>query len=275
MCLKMQECDVVRSRLPRFVSVLFVLIASLSAGAQAQLRLDATERRLRPTLRLVTAPNDSIILTLGSDSAFVAVSGRLTVPVILDVNKAPGRNVSEFAGDIQWDPTRLRLDSAVSAQFAPASVDITNAASGVAGIALTSPAGSAKQVTLATLYFTALNVTGPATVTPRAILAFDQREEDLLPSFTNRPLHVCVSDGPTLFGDTNDDGQVNIVDAQQVGRYGIGLSVPRLQILQYNGDVNNDTRIDIIDAQQIARFSIGLNAAARIATRPPSPCAAP
>jgi hypothetical protein len=68
------------------------------------------------------------------------------------------------------------------------------------------------------------------------------------------------------WGDVNDDGTVNILDAQQVARHSVGLSVLNAAAVAARGDVNGETGVNIIDAQQIARFSVGLSAAARINT---------
>jgi hypothetical protein len=61
-----------------------------------------------------------------------------------------------------------------------------------------------------------------------------------------------------ILGDVNCDGSVNIVDAQQIARYAIGLSTPGAECTENAGDVNDDGAINIIDAQQIARYAVGL-----------------
>src|ERR1035437_8191727 len=71
---------------------------------------------------------------------------------------------------------------------------------------------------------------------------------------------------PPLWGDVNNDGLVNIIDAQQIARYSVGLSVADTASLLVRGDVTADGLVNIIDAQQIARYTVGLSAAARVGT---------
>ena len=77
---------------------------------------------------------------------------------------------------------------------------------------------------------------------------------------------MCVSGATGKWGDATGDNNVNIVDAQQVARFSVGLSVTNLAALQNSGDVTADGLVNIVDAQQIARFSVGLSAAARVNT---------
>jgi hypothetical protein len=69
-----------------------------------------------------------------------------------------------------------------------------------------------------------------------------------------------------VWGDVNDDNRVSIIDAQQIARYSVQLSVANPAAVAARGDVNADGAVTIIDAQQIARFSVGLSAASRINT---------
>ncbi len=92
------------------------------------------------------------------------------------------------------------------------------------------------------------------------------------------PVHdsLVQHDCPTsaLWGDVNVDGTANIIDAQQIARYSLGLSVVRLAAMEYAGDATDDGSVNIIDAQQIARFSVALSAAPRLGSGfalPPSP----
>lgn len=62
-----------------------------------------------------------------------------------------------------------------------------------------------------------------------------------------------------LWGDVNDDGVVDALDATELARYSTGLSVTNLPALLWRGDVTQDGNRNIIDAQQIARFVAGLS----------------
>lgn len=79
------------------------------------------------------------------------------------------------------------------------------------------------------------------------------------PAATFAPSHV--------WGDVNEDGVVNILDARQILRYSVGLPVVNLTAVIALGDVTADGVVDIMDAQQIARYSVGLRAPARVNTR--------
>jgi hypothetical protein len=72
--------------------------------------------------------------------------------------------------------------------------------------------------------------------------------------------------GTELWGDGNDDGLVNINDAQQIARYGIGLTVGNPAAVANRGDVTADGLVNVGDAQQIARYGIGLSAVPRTGT---------
>lgn len=58
------------------------------------------------------------------------------------------------------------------------------------------------------------------------------------------------------WGDVNNSGGVNIVDAQQVARYVAGLSVANLYALIQRGDVTGDGKIDSDDATAIAQYAV-------------------
>lgn len=59
-----------------------------------------------------------------------------------------------------------------------------------------------------------------------------------------------------LFGDANDDGIIDIVDALVVARFYVGLDVGKFQ--HGGGDVDGNGKIEIVDALLIARRFVGL-----------------
>jgi len=66
-----------------------------------------------------------------------------------------------------------------------------------------------------------------------------------------------------VWGDVTNDGSINVIDAQQIARFSVGLVVSFRELMA-RGDVTGDGAINVIDAQQVARASVGLSAAARI-----------
>ena len=85
-------------------------------------------------------------------------------------------------------------------------------------------AGNAGSMTIATAYFTALANPGGARVQLAPTNAHDVGGENLLPLLQLRALDVCVlTQGK--WGDASGDGTINIIDAQQLGRFSVALSV--------------------------------------------------
>lgn len=82
------------------------------------------------------------------------------------------------------------------------------------------------------------------------------------PTATGFQVRICLqASGGGTYGDVNGDGTVNVVDAQIVARFSVGLSVPDQNLVQTSGDVNGDGSVNVIDAQVIARYSVGLSTA--------------
>lgn len=82
-----------------------------------------------------------------------------------------------------------------------------------------------------------------------------------------------ASCGSGLLGDVTGDGTVNVIDAQQIARWSVGLTVNATveSRISTHGDVNDDGNVNIIDAQQIARWSVGLSTSFAIGD-PLPPC---
>ena len=59
-------------------------------------------------------------------------------------------------------------------------------------------------------------------------------------------------------GDVNGDGVVNMVDATNVLRHGLGIFAIQPSYL-HNADVNGDGVINTVDATLIIRMCLGLN----------------
>jgi fibronectin-binding autotransporter adhesin len=207
-----------------------------------------------------------ISLTVGGGGkTMVAPGSKVTLPVVIDMTSAAGRNLSSIATALNWDSNRLTLDSVKTAGFGTFTANTAGASGGAATLGTSSASGTTTTVTLGNAYFTASPTAGSARVSVTPSSAMDVVGANILSTVRTRNLDVCV--GPTgPWGDGNGDGSVNIIDAQQVARFSVGLVVANSIAITYQGDVNADNSVNIIDAQQVARFSVGLSATARINT---------
>lgn len=84
---------------------------------------------------------------------------------------------------------------------------------------------------------------------------------------------ALIGCGTGVLGDVTGDGAANIIDAQQIARWSVGLSVNATvqSRISTHGDVTDDGNVNIIDAQQVARASVGLGTAFPIGD-PLPPC---
>jgi hypothetical protein len=103
----------------------------------------------------------------------------------------------------------------------------------------------------------------PLTLTPR--IAADAAGASVLSAVTAASGALCVAQA-IRWGEVSGDGVVNVIDAQQIARFSVGLSVSQPTLLAQSGDVTGDGNVNVLDAQQIARFSVGLSASLRTNT---------
>jgi alpha-tubulin suppressor-like RCC1 family protein len=204
----------------------------------------------------------SITLTTGSTaSAQIPPAGHIIVPVIVDMSQAGGANVAALSARVRWSGPMI-LDSIRAAGFGTLT---SNFGDGDAIIAVYNAVGATTTTTIANLFFRARPETGGTQVSVTPLSAGNQSGASILSLFTQRDMDVCVA--PLApWGDANGDGAVNIIDAQQIARFSVGLSVANSQATSAQGDVTADGTVNILDAQQIARFSVALTAAARLGT---------
>ncbi len=215
-------------------------------------------------LPVTMAAQTTILLSAGpAATAQVALGGTLRVPLILDVTKAGGAPVASIAAQLTWNPVALTLDSVTAGTFGAIDRPMIDQYNGRAVLGVFSSTVAAGSSTIAIAWFTgsyslagsqlaldvseASNLMGSKLATPRA----------------SRGLDVCVAPFGK-WGDVNGDSVINILDAQQIARAAVGLSVANPEQFGSTGDVTADSTVNIIDAQQIARFAIGLSAPTRI-----------
>ena len=210
----------------------------------------------------------SIGLQLADSARLVTnPSSRVAVPILVDFASAAGANLAALQAGLAWNPARLTLDSirGVAGTGFSLATNLAAAATGISTFNLFNATGLTTSGALLTAHFTAAAGTGGTRVVLTPTTAGNEAGNSILPLLRVRNLDVCVALSGR-WGDANGDDLVNIIDAQQVARYSVGLSVANAAVLVARADVTADGSINIIDAQQIARFSVGLSAAARTGT---------
>ncbi|MES2178804.1 MAG: Ig-like domain-containing protein [Gemmatimonadota bacterium] len=207
-----------------------------------------------------------VLLREGSTlRAQVAPNGKIAVPVVVDLSNGAGTNVSALTLSLNWATSRLTFDSVKTGGFGSLTSNTSGASTGSLALSMFDASGTTSTFTMATVYFTASATPGGARVTMNPTVAGNDVGTSILSLFRLQDLDVCVATSG-LYGDSNGDANVNIIDAQQIARFSVGLSVANSTALNANGDVTADGNINIIDAQQIARYSVSLSAAARVNT---------
>ncbi|MDB4913947.1 MAG: Ig domain protein group 2 domain protein [Gemmatimonadetes bacterium] len=196
----------------------------------------------------------------------VAPSVKLAVPIVIDMSGATGgTNLAALTTTVTWGQARLSLDSVTAGSFGTLTSSLASAANGSTTLSLFNATGTTSGLTMATMYFTSSATSGGTRVLLSPSAAGDEGGASVLSLLLTRGQDVCV--GPLGFwGDANGDNAVNVIDAQQIARFSVGLSVASGASIANFGDVNADANVNIIDAQQIARFSVGLSAAVRVST---------
>ncbi|MDB4913778.1 MAG: cell wall/surface repeat protein [Gemmatimonadetes bacterium] len=187
----------------------------------------------------------------------------VAVPIVLDMSAAAGANVASLSSIVQWSPTRLTLDSVKAGSFGSVVSNTTNSAAGEMSFSLFNSTGTTSTITALTLYFS--TTSGSTSILVKPTAAGDELGANIFAMVRARWQDVCVSPGG-LWGDANADGNVNIIDAQQLARFTVGLAVANAAAVATHGDVTSDNVVNIIDAQQLARYSVGLSASARVNT---------
>ncbi|MES2177016.1 MAG: hypothetical protein V4550_04050 [Gemmatimonadota bacterium] len=187
----------------------------------------------------------------------------VAVPIVIDMSAAGGTNLASLTTTVSWSPTRLTFDSLKAGSFGSVSFNSANASAGQLSLSVFDAAGTTSTVTVATVYFTAS--TGATSVTLLPTAAGSDVGANLMSIVRVRKLDACVALSG-LWGDVNIDNAVDIIDAQQLARSTVGLSVSNAAAVATQGDVTNDGVVNIVDAQQIARFSVSLSASARTNT---------
>jgi alpha-tubulin suppressor-like RCC1 family protein len=228
---------------------------------------------LAPLLLLDTSrplAAQTLVIGLGDSARVIAPPGtRVAVPVRADLSLAAGTSLASLQAQLRWPSTRLLFDSLRAPSGWTATINQDSSATGMIVFSSFSANALPASGPLATAYFTAASTSsaaGGARLTLAPTAAGGDDGWSVLASVQTRALDVCVSPYLNKWGDVTDDGTVNVIDAQQIARHSVGLSVANPTAILQRGDVTGDNQINVIDAQQVARFSVGLSANARINT---------
>ncbi len=193
----------------------------------------------------------------------VAPGAKLAVPIALEMSAASaGTNIASLASFASWGGSRLTLDSIKAGTFGTVAATVSP---GSAALTLSSNVGTPTAATIAILHFTAGSSLGGTRIVATASTAIAQDGASILSRVRSRGIDVCIA-ATGKWGDPTGDNAVNIIDAQQIARYSVALSVGNITGVVNQGDVNDDAVVNVIDAQQIARYSVGLASSARINT---------
>ncbi len=204
----------------------------------------------------------SVTIAVGSTPTVKALpGGKLAVPVMLDMSAAAGSNLASLTSGVRWDSGRLQLDSVRAGAFGTLTPNTADVVSGSLWLSLFNPTGTTATASAATMYFSVSPTRGSTRIKIATETAANDAGASLLAMIQNRALDVCVVPFGK-WGDVNADSVVNILDAQQVSRLAVGLSVANPDLMTNSGDINADDAVNILDAQQMARAAIGLTTTA-------------
>lgn len=196
----------------------------------------------------------------------VEPGARLTVPLKVDLSGAGSTSFASLQGVISWPRARFTLDSVRADGGSGFSLTVNTTGADTDGV-LRFSTYAAEPLTasgvLFRLHFTAAAASGGSRISLSPEVAGGETGQSILPRLRVRPLEACVA-RRVPWGDASGDGALNIIDAQQLARYGLGLSVTQPEAVRQRGDVTANGTIDIIDAQQVARWSVGLSAVPRL-----------
>ncbi len=206
-----------------------------------------------------------IVAPSGGGRTFVAPGAKFSVPLVIDMSVAGSLDLTSLRSYYSWSPSVLTLDSVSTGTWTSISPNLGGVASGRADL---DGAGSTitSNTTIASLWFTAIGASGTGTrLSVDSASGYDTGDNQIAHSILVKNLDVCVG-AAGKWGDANNDLSINILDAQQIARFAVGLSVANATAVGNFADVNRDNSINIIDAQQVARFSVGLSASVWINT---------
>lgn len=179
----------------------------------------------------------------------------------------------EFAISVHLDPLSQTLGAyTFNVTYDPSALEYVNTASGPDGFPVfvvnaTNPGkivlsafdvngkSPSRNMNIAYFTFRAMKY-GITTVRLETESLVDLQTSTISVLTPNPKIDVKAVNADLNFGDVDDNGSVQIIDALNAARYGIGIitSLPNVQA----GDVNGDFKVDIVDALLIAQDTVGL-----------------
>lgn len=234
-------------------------------------------RRFIPVLCL-TLPSlgraqSTIAVAAGTSTKIQVAPGvKFSVPLLMTVPTAGATSVtssvvavSSIAAQLNWNAAGMTIDSITTGNFGTVSATILSPSIGRAVLSVFSASSASGTVTLAYAWFTASASVAGTQLHLDVSEASNAQGAVLATPTSSTGTDVCVAP-MGKWGDVNGDSLVNILDAQQIARFAVGMPVADQNTFQSTGDVTGDNAINVIDAQQVARFAIGLSAPSRTAT---------
>ena len=176
-----------------------------------------------------TAAQQIFVRVGDGTSTGVAPGGQISVPIVVDMSEAAGLDLASTTFDLNWDPSLLSFVSASPGSFGTVVFNLTETGLGLLTTSMFDVSGTTSSFTVATVVFDATaSVPTEGQLAPITIgvtAAGNALGSNILGNVVGVDLLLCIGVGG-LLGDVNDDGVVNIIDAQQVARFAVGLPPP-------------------------------------------------
>ena len=183
-------------------------------------------------------------------------SAQITLPVLVDMTNAGTLDLASLQLRVTWDTAVVGYTSWSAGAFGTIEANEDAVAGGTFQANLLSATGTTSSFTAMNLTFDA--GTAGSTIALLGVLAAGSESGgDLLSRIVAKSVSICINAGGIL-GDVTDGDVVDVIDAQQIARWLVGLAVGVSNRMRSHGDVNNDGQTNIVDAQQIARWAVEL-----------------
>jgi hypothetical protein len=219
---------------------------------------------------MVAAPlaAQSVVAGPVTPQVTAALGERVTVGIAVSMVNAPGLNLGSYRARFRWNPALSRLVSVSPGTFAGPAVNADSAALGIVWFAAADGAGAGGVPILANITLEVLSLASADTFR----VAFHEMNaavtfQDLLPILTVTTGTFCAG---ALYGDLNNDGLIQALDAQIALMHAVGMAVTDTT----NGDVDGDGVVGTRDALVILSDVVGLDVSAfRVGTFVSNVCA--